>query len=86
MGTVQRRLLRQERYLGGVGSASECCWTSWILEGEKWEMDLSLDGQKARAAEGLEWETEGPRNALDQAAFVLTPFMVYKEIQERSER
>lgn len=43
-------------------------------------MNLSLDGQKARAAEGLEWETEGPRDGLDQAALVLTPFMVYKEI------
>lgn len=70
---MQRRLLGQERYLGGVGLASECYWTSWVLEERSGRWTSVWMGQKARAAEGLEWET-GP------GCFVLTPFMVYKEI------
>lgn len=80
MGTLQRRFLGQERYLGQVGSASLYCWTGWILEERSRSWTSVQMGLEAGTAEGLEWETEGPGARMNQAALVLTAFMVYKEI------
>lgn len=66
---MQRRLLWQERYLGGVGLRSECYWTSWVLEEKSGRWTSVWMGQKVLG-----------NGEFDLAALVLTIFMLYKDI------